>query len=79
MHKTIDALFDKYSENEYVMGRLENYVVVMLPNLLENADKNNNERHKRKHDLSCNSTDYINKFMLTNKYYYCCQNELFII
>jgi hypothetical protein len=79
IHNTIDMMIDKYSDNEYVMGRLENYLVVMLPNLLENADKNNNERHKRKHDLSCNSTDYINKFMLINKYYYCCQNELFML
>ena len=79
MNYTINKLIEKYSKNEYVMGRMENYVVVMLPNLLENADKNNNERYKRKHDLSCNSTDYINKFMLINKYYYCCQNELFML
>ena len=78
-HDTIDMLDKQYSGNEYVLKRMDNYIVNILPRLLENADKNNNERHKRKEELSCKSTEYINKFMLTNKYYYCCQNELFVL
>ena len=69
-HDTIDMLGKQYSGNEYVLKRMDNYIVNILPRLLENADKNNNERHKRKEELSCKSTEYINKFMLTNKYYY---------
>lgn len=79
LHNIIDNLHDKYSNNEYVIGRMENYIVNILPNLLETANANNNERNKRKLDLSSKSTDYINNFMLTNKYYYCPQNELFML
>ena len=79
LNDTIDSLIDKYSGNEYVLKRMDNYITNILPGLLENADKNNNERDKRKQVLSCKSTEYINKFMLKNKYYYCCQNELFLI
>ena len=79
LHKIIDNLHVKYSNNEYVIGRMENYIVNILPNLLETANVNNNERNKRKLDLSSKSTDYINNFMLTNKYYYCPQNELFML
>ena len=79
VNDTIDMLVKKYSGNEYVLKRMDNYIVNILPGLLENANKNNNERHKRKQELSCKSKEYINKFMLTNKYYYCCQNELFVL
>ena len=78
-HSILDSLFEKYSNNEYVLGRMENYIVNILPSLLETANANNNQRNKRKLDLSSKSGDYINNFMLTNKYYYCPQNELFML
>ena len=78
LHNKLDELIKKYEKNEYVMGRLENYVENTLPSLLENADKNNIERVKRKEELTNISDIYINKFLLSNNYYYCSHNELFM-
>ena len=47
LHKIIDNLHVKYSNNEYVIGRMENYIVNILPNLLETANaKTTNEQAK---------------------------------
>tara|TARA_B110000483_G_scaffold68665_2_gene85777 strand:- start:11871 stop:13400 length:1530 start_codon:yes stop_codon:yes gene_type:complete len=78
LHNKIDCLIEDYKDNVYVMGRLINYIENTLPTLLENADKNNIERLKRKEELASNSYDFINKFLLANNYYYCSQNDLFI-
>lgn len=78
LHNKIDSLMDNYKDNTYVTGRLINYIENTLPTLLENADKNNIERLKRKEELTSNSYDFINKFLLVNNYYYCSQNDLFI-
>ena len=78
LHNKLEELIKKYSNNEYVMGRLINYIENTLPSLLENADKNNIERVKRKEELTSISDIYINKFLLSNNYYYCSHNELFM-
>ena len=52
LHNKLDELIDKYSNNEYIMNRLSNYMENTLHTLLENADKNNVERAKRKEELT---------------------------
>ena len=78
LHDKLDELINKYSKNEYIMNRLSNYMENTLHSLLENADKNNVERAKRKEELTNNSDDFTNKFLLVNSYYYCTHNELFM-
>ena len=78
LHNKLGSINKKYSTNEYVCGRLINYIENTLPSLLENADKNNIERVKRKEELTSISDIYINKFLLSNNYYYCSHNELFM-
>lgn len=78
LHNTLDEIIDKYSDNEYIMNRLNNYMENTLHTLLENADKNNTHRAKRREVLTNYSDDFTNKFLLVNSYYYCNHNELFM-
>ena len=47
----LDALIDKYKDNEYVSNRLNNYINNLLPVFLEKAEQLNMEREKRKLEL----------------------------
>tara|TARA_B100001769_G_scaffold271658_2_gene264814 strand:+ start:2375 stop:3880 length:1506 start_codon:yes stop_codon:yes gene_type:complete len=78
LHNKIDNLLEEYKENKYILNRLTNYIENTLPSLLENANKNNTEREKRKEELITISDEFINTFLLVNNYYYCSQNELFL-
>ena len=64
LHNMLDKLFDDYSENTYVSGRLSNYIQNILPSYLENADKTHMEREKRKAELDTASDAFINTFLL---------------
>ena len=79
LHAALDTLIDKYAANEYITGRLANYVENLLPASLDHAEKTQNEREKRKQELSSNSDGFIERFLLKNRYYYCSQNELFMV
>ena len=74
LHAALDALIDKYAANEYITGRLSNYVENLLPASLDHAEKTQSEREKRKQELSSNSDGFIERFLLKNRYYYCPQN-----
>lgn len=78
LHETLDTLANNYSENQYVSGRLVNYIENILPSYLETAEKTQGQRKKRKDDLSNASEEFITTFMLTHPYYYSSHNELFL-
>lgn len=78
LHETLDTLIDRYSENQYVYGRLVNYIDNILPSYLETALKTQEERKKRKDDLSSASEEFIKTFLLKHHYYYSSHNELFL-
>jgi hypothetical protein len=78
LHDTLDTLIDTYSDNQYVCGRLVNYIENILPSYLETALKTQEERKKRKDDLSSASEEFIKTFMLKHHYYYSSHNELFL-
>lgn len=78
LHDKIEYLLSKYSNNEYVLGKLNNYILNVLPNILEEAEQNNIQRIERKNKLIENSDIFVEKFLRVNKYFYCQRNELFI-
>lgn len=78
LHDKIDNLLEKYSKNEYVLGKLNNYILNVLPNILEEAEQNNIQRIERKNKLIENSDIFVEKFLRVNKYFYCQRNELFM-
>ena len=79
LHKKLDELVETYKENEYVYGRLVNYIDKILPTYLDTAQKTQAEREKRKIDLNNASDAFTNTFMLKNKFYFSPHNELFMI
>jgi hypothetical protein len=78
LHIKIDCLIDKYNNNDYILGKLNNYILNVLPNMLEEAHQSNIQRIERKNKLIENSDIFVEKFLRVNKYFYCNRNELFI-
>ena len=49
LHNKLDALIELYKEDEYVSGRLSNFIMELLPNYLESYKRKDEERiEKRK-------------------------------
>ena len=78
LHTGLDNMIKKYSDNEYVSSRLQNYMDNMLPSYLEAAFQSQLQREKRKIDLSNASDIFIKKFLLKTRFYYTPHNELFL-
>ena len=74
----LNTLITKYENNEYVFEKLCNYISKTLPALLEAADNTHTTREKRKQELTLGTDEFIEKFLLRKRYFYCNQNELFI-
>ena len=73
----IQNLMEKYSNNTHVYSKLNNYILNQLPDLLENAEKSQIEREKRKKQLEENTLIFIENFINTNDYYYNNSSEIY--
>ena len=78
IHDSLDALIDKYSDNDYVEGRLHNYIENLLPTALENAVRTHQKREERKLKLTCFKTEFTERFMHKNNYFYSQPKDLFL-
>ena len=63
VHKIIDNLNEKYKDNEYVNGRLINYIENLLPAALESDALTYKQREERKKQLK----EYHKEYYLKNK------------
>jgi hypothetical protein len=78
LHVLLDALIEKYQNNEYVYGRLVNYIENLLPTALENDTALQKQREERRIQLSANRDEFTTRFLKKNSYYYSAQTELFL-
>lgn len=78
LHHLLDALIDKYKSNDYVYGRLVNYIENLLPTALENDTALQKQREERRNQLSANRDEFTTRFLKKNSYYYSAQTELFL-
>ena len=78
LHQLLDNLIEKYEKNEYVYGRLCNYIEKLLPVALENSVINYKQREERKKQLTCDKDEFTNRFLNKNNYFYCTHSELFL-
>ena len=78
MHSMLDKMIEKYSNNEYVFGRLINYMEHLLPTSLENATELHKQREDRRNQLSANRDEFTLRFLEKNRYFYSSQTELFL-
>ena len=78
LHDMLDTLIIKYCDNDYVEGRLYNYIENLLPSALENAEKTHQQREERKQKLTGFRNEFTERFMHKNNYFYSPQKELFL-
>ena len=78
LHVTLDNLIAKHKSNEYVYGRLVNYIENLLPVALDNATSLNIQREARRNTLSANRDEFTTRFLQKNNYYYSPPTELFL-
>ena len=78
LHTIIDDLIIKHKDNEYVYGRLVNYIENLLPVALHNATEINKQREARRTILSANQDEFTARFLQKNHYFYSPPTELFL-
>jgi hypothetical protein len=78
LHNNLDKMIQKYSKNDYVFGRLSNYIEHLLPTALENANEIQKQREERRNQLTANRDEFTGRFLLKNRYFYSPQTELFL-
>jgi hypothetical protein len=69
-YDSIQNLFKKYENNEYMLQRIHNHVVNYLPNILENELKNHEKRVNRNTYLTNEQQIFIQIFLSKNQYFY---------
>ena len=74
----LETLIEKHKDNEYIMNRLELYMKNILPTTLDSLQASYEKREERKQTLTQNTENFIEKYMITNKNYYCPVNRLFL-
>jgi hypothetical protein len=74
---TVDKLYEKYKDNEYMLQRIYNHVHLYLPNTLENESKNHEKRQNLNSYLSEEQQIFIQVFLSKNNYYYLSNNSFY--
>jgi hypothetical protein len=74
---SIENLFKKYENNEYMTQRIYNHVVNYLPSVLDNELKNHEKRVNRNMFLTNEQQIFIQVFLNKNQYYYLPNNNCF--
>jgi len=74
---TINELFEKYQDNDYMLERIHNHIVKYLSTTLTNESKINEERIIRNNYLSNEQQVFIQVFLSKNQYFYLSNNNFF--
>jgi len=74
---SIEKLFEKYRDNDYMLQRIYNHVSLYLPNTLDNECKNHEKRLNLNSYLSEEQQVFIQVFLSKNNYYYLTNNGFF--
>jgi len=74
---TVEKLYEKYKDNDYMLQRIYNHVHVYLPNTLQNESKNHEKRQNLNTYLSEEQQIFIQVFLSKNNYYYLSNNSFY--
>lgn len=74
---TVEKLYEKYKDDEYMLQRIYNHVYLYLPNTLENESKNHEKRLNLNFHLSEEQQIFIQVFLSKNNYYYLSNNSFY--
>ena len=67
---SVDKLYETYKDNDYMLQRIYNHIVLNLPNTLENESKNYEKRVNLNTYLSEEQQIFMQVFLSKNNYYY---------
>ena len=73
----VDKFFDIYKDNDYMLQRIYNHIVLNLSNTLENESKNYEKRINLNTYLSEEQQIFMQVFLSKNNYYYLPNNNFF--
>ena len=74
---SVDKFFQIYKDNDYMLQRIYNHIVLNLPNTLENEAKNYEKRINLNSYLSEEQQIFMQVFLSKNNYYYLPGNGFF--
>jgi hypothetical protein len=74
---SVDKFFQIYKDNDYMLQRIYNHIVLNLPNTLENEAKNYEKRINLNSYLSEEQQVFMQVFLSKNNYYYLPNNGFF--
>ena len=75
--ESIDKFFQIYKDNDYMLQRIYNHIVVNLPNTLENEARNHEKRINLNSYLSEEQQIFMQVFLSKNNYFYLPNNGFF--
>lgn len=75
--ETINGLFEKYKDNDYMLNRIVTHIENYLPNSLENELVNYEKRVTRHSFLTNEQQIFIQVFLSKHRYYYLSSNNHF--
>lgn len=78
LHDKLEIMTEKYKDNEYVYGRLLNYIHNLLPTALETEVIKQKQRNERFSQLNADKDEFTCRFLKTNNYFYSIPTELFL-
>ena len=79
LNETVNELYSKYQDNEYILSKLANWIQVQLPKKLESDNNRKIERVERKKHLLESQQEFTRKFLKKHLYYYIPSTEMFFI
>tara|TARA_B100000925_G_scaffold278368_1_gene247128 strand:- start:2354 stop:3865 length:1512 start_codon:yes stop_codon:yes gene_type:complete len=77
LNNTINELYTKYQDNEYVLSKLTNWIQIHLPKKLELENTRKIERNERKKHLMESQEQFTRKFLKKHLYFYIPYTEMF--
>ena len=66
----IRTIYDKYANDAYMLNRVHTYITEQLPTILENIQRNHEQRQQRIEELSIEQDIFIQTFLTNNQYFY---------
>ena len=73
----VNGLFDKYSNDSYMIRKTHHYINKLLPNILENIRLTHEQNVSRIESLTIEQENFIESFLNTNRYFYVPTTKMF--
>jgi hypothetical protein len=68
--QTIENLYEKYKDDEYMIQRIHHHIYLYLPNVLSNECINHDKKHNLNSYLTEEQQIFVQVFLSKNNYYY---------